>query len=153
MQKSKIKITIKNLKILTLSISKKSFFSILIFTFYIFITPVSAQWSNAGTTAQQRTRTTDIESALKLQNFFQTDIGIFLSRGLEAAIAVGALACLGFFLWGGLSWLTSGGDKAKYEAARDKITHALVGLVLVLVTWALWQLLLQFFGLDLIFKN
>ncbi len=131
-------------------------FALCTLSFAFKITPVSAQWSDTGVAVKEKVAaaiTTDVDTALKNQNFFQTNIGIFLSRGLEVAIAVAALACLGFFLWGGLSWLTSGGDKAKYEAARDKITHALVGLVLVLVTWALWRLLLEFFGLNLIFQN
>ena len=58
--------------------------------------------------------------------------------------------CLTFLylLTGGLSWLTSGGDKSKLETARDKITNALVGLVIVAAAYAVFALVGQFFGLD-----
>jgi len=58
--------------------------------------------------------------------------------------------CLTFLylLTGGVSWLTSGGDKSKLENARDKITNALVGLVIVAAAYAVFALVGQFFGLD-----
>ena len=58
--------------------------------------------------------------------------------------------CLTFLylLTGGISWLTSGGDKAKLTEARDKITNALVGLVIVAAAYAVFALVGQFFGLD-----
>lgn len=58
--------------------------------------------------------------------------------------------CLTFLylLTGGVSWLTSGGDKSKLENARDKITNALIGLVVVAAAYAVFALVGQFFGLD-----
>lgn len=58
--------------------------------------------------------------------------------------------CLTFLylLTGGLSWLTSGGDKSKLETAKDKITNALVGLVIVAAAYAVFALVGQFLGLD-----
>lgn len=53
-----------------------------------------------------------------------------------------------YLLTGGVSWLTSGGDKAKLENARDKITNALIGLVIVAAAYAVFALVGQFFGLD-----
>ena len=53
-----------------------------------------------------------------------------------------------YLLTGGLSWLTSGGDKSKLETAREKITNALVGLVIVAAAYAVFALVGQFFGLD-----
>ena len=57
--------------------------------------------------------------------------------------------CLTFLylLTGGLSWLTSGGDKSKLETARDKITNALVGLVIVARHTPYLHLLVNFLDL------
>ena len=63
------------------------------------------------------------------------------------------LAAIVFFfilVWGGISWITSGGDKANTEAARNRITAALVGLVIVFAAWAILQLIQVFFGITLI---
>ena len=53
-----------------------------------------------------------------------------------------------YLLTGGVAWVTSAGDKSKLETARDKITNALVGLVIVAAAYAVFSLVGQFFGLD-----
>ncbi len=53
-----------------------------------------------------------------------------------------------YLLTGGLSWITSSGDKSKLETAKDKITNALVGLVIVAAAYAIFALVGQFFGLN-----
>ncbi len=68
---------------------------------------------------------------------------------------VGALFIAGFLLTfmqllvGGLHWITSGGDKAGLEKARDQITNAIIGIIIVGATYALTTLIGRFFGLDL----
>ncbi len=68
---------------------------------------------------------------------------------------VGALFIAGFLLTfmqlllGGISWITAGGDKQKLQEARDKITNAIMGLIIVGAAFALTTLVGQFFGLDL----
>ena len=51
-------------------------------------------------------------------------------------------------LIGGLSWITSGGDKGALEAARNKITNAIIGLFIVMAAWGVFLLLMQFFGMS-----
>ena len=53
-------------------------------------------------------------------------------------------------IMGGIEWITSGGDKAKYEAARKRITAAIVGLVLIATAWTLWYLVIRFLNIDTI---
>lgn len=62
------------------------------------------------------------------------------------------VAAVLFFVWlvlGGIKWITSGGDKGKTEEARQQITAALVGLVVVFSAWAIAQLIKILFGVDL----
>ncbi|MFH0749889.1 MAG: hypothetical protein V1917_03170 [Candidatus Gottesmanbacteria bacterium] len=51
---------------------------------------------------------------------------------------------------GGISWITAAGDKAKLTEARDKISNAFIGLVVVVAGWAILALAGQFFGWDTI---
>jgi len=51
---------------------------------------------------------------------------------------------------GGLSWITAAGEKAKLTEARDKITHAFIGLIIVVAGWGILALAGQFFGWDTI---
>ncbi|MBI2405256.1 hypothetical protein HYV22_03710 [Candidatus Gottesmanbacteria bacterium] len=59
------------------------------------------------------------------------------------------LMSLFYLLTGGVAWITSEGDKANLEKARNKITHAIVGLIVVAAAFAIFRLVGQFFGLDI----
>ena len=54
---------------------------------------------------------------------------------------------------GGIRFLTSGGDKAGTESAKEQITHALIGLVLVFSIYAILGLIGTFFNMDLTLLN
>lgn len=56
-----------------------------------------------------------------------------------------------FFIlvFGGIKWITSGGDEKKVAAARASITSALVGLAIVFAAWAIMTLLGTLLGFDI----
>src|SRR3989344_4921038 len=63
------------------------------------------------------------------------------------------IAGIGFFLYilfGGLRWMTSGGDKVATQAARETITSALIGLLIVLSVYAIIRVLEAAFGLTIL---
>jgi hypothetical protein len=51
---------------------------------------------------------------------------------LNVATYIGIIIFFIIFLIGGINWITSGGDKVKVEMARSKITHAVIGLIILL---------------------
>lgn len=55
-----------------------------------------------------------------------------------------------FLLIGGIRWITAGGDEKAVSGARGMITAALIGLVIVLVSYALIILVETFFGVKII---
>jgi hypothetical protein len=61
----------------------------------------------------------------------------------------GVLAFL-FLLWGGVQWITAGGDKDALEKARTRITQALIGLSIVFSAYALLYIIRVLFGIDLV---
>lgn len=79
-----------------------------------------------------------------------TDIGLFISRAISVALMVAAIAVFAFLVWGGIQWITSGGDKGKVEEARGRITNALIGLAIVAAAWAIMNLVSYFFGVDVL---
>jgi len=46
-------------------------------------------------------------------------------------INLGAIMVLLYFILGAVEWITSGGDKNKLENARNKMLHAILGLVIL----------------------
>lgn len=78
------------------------------------------------------------------------DVGALLSAAVGALLIVAALLAFFFLILGGIQWITSGGDKAGMEAARNKITHAIVGLIIVGAAWAIMILVQNFLGVTII---
>jgi hypothetical protein len=76
------------------------------------------------------------------------NLGLFISRALTYALAIAGILVFIYLVWGGIQWITSGGDKSKTEEARSRITAALVGLAIVATAWAVIQLVSYFFGID-----
>jgi hypothetical protein len=82
-------------------------------------------------------------------NFKIQDINLFISSLISLTFIIAGILTFAFLVWGGIDWLTSGGDKTKTETARNRITSALVGLAIVATAWAVMKLIGVFFGIDL----
>ncbi len=76
-----------------------------------------------------------------------------ISRIVSALSAMLLIISLVYFflvlVTGGLGWMTSEGDKAKLESARNKITHGMIGLVIVAAAWAIFAIAGDFVGIDI----
>ncbi len=60
-------------------------------------------------------------------------------------LIVAVILALFFLLWGGIRWITSGGDKGKIDGARQAITAAIVGLILAFLAYAILNIILLIF--------
>ena len=78
--------------------------------------------------------------------FFFEDIGTLLTKALNFVMILGAFLVFMYLIWGGIEWITSGGDKGKTEGARNKITAAVIGLIVLAASWAILGLVLNFLG-------
>lgn len=65
-------------------------------------------------------------------------------------LVIAAIIFFFMLIWGGIRWILSGGDKANTEAARNQITAALIGLIIIFSAWAILTLLNQIFGINLL---
>lgn len=72
-------------------------------------------------------------------------MGIFLT--------IGAIAVLFFLIWGAIDWITAGGDKGKLDKAREKITQAIIGLILLISTGAIMLFVQNLLGICIIDLN
>lgn len=59
---------------------------------------------------------------------------------------VGAVA-LGFLIWGSLRFILSGGDPKAVGSAKNTMTYAVIGLVLILLSFAILNFVGNFLGL------
>lgn len=69
------------------------------------------------------------------------DISVVITFIIRALFVVAGLMALLYLLLGGISWVTSGGNKESVQKARDKIEAAVIGLIVVFAVLAVVVLL------------
>jgi len=62
---------------------------------------------------------------------------------------VAVVIALFYLLFGAVRWIFSGGDKAAIDSARGMIVAAIVGLIILFLTFLLLNILLGFFNVDI----
>jgi len=77
-----------------------------------------------------------------------TNLGSLVGGAVGLVIIFALIIAFFFLLIGGIKWITSGGDKAQVEEARNQITNALIGLSVVAAAWAIMKLIGFFFGIN-----
>lgn len=76
-------------------------------------------------------------------------IGNFLSSLISLIFTVSGIVFIFMLLWGAFSWLISGGEKEKLAAAQQRIIHAIIGLILIAISFALIGIIGAFTGFEL----
>lgn len=72
---------------------------------------------------------------------------------LHYVIQAGGIVAFIFLIIGGFKYLTAGGDPKKAESARNTLTYAILGLVLLILAWFILYFVKNFTGVDVhIFK-
>jgi len=76
-------------------------------------------------------------------------IAQLIANFLKIAFYLAGLVLLAMLLWGGIQWMTAGGDKEQMTKAQGKITSALIGFVIFMAIFAIINYLLPALGIDL----
>jgi hypothetical protein len=93
--------------------------------------------------------TTNIESEVKKTGFFKFDsIGEFVVNLFQVALIIGSIMTFVYLIWGGIQWITSGGNQEAAKGAKEKITDAIAGLAMLAAVWVIWRLIIYFVGIS-----
>lgn len=117
----------KKLKLFKLAIITATFFAVLLFI--IPVLEVSAL----------ETGFTQIEGETALPT---TDIRIVIVRIINIALGFLGVIVLLIILYGGFVWMTSGGDEGKIETAKSIIKNGVIGLIIIIISFALTRFIL-----------
>ena len=74
-------------------------------------------------------------------------IGDLVNRIVQFLIPLAAVILLLVFIWGGYDFMMSQGNPEKVKSAQAKLTTGIIGLVLLLMAYALVRLISSIFGL------
>lgn len=84
-----------------------------------------------------------------LCNLDANNLGGVVSGVITVLLIGAAIIALFFLIWGGIRWITSGGDKGKVDSARQTIIASIIGLVVALLAFFIITLVLGLFNLSL----
>ena len=66
-----------------------------------------------------------------------TDLKLTIASIIQALLGFLGIIFFILILWGGFQWMTSGGNEQKIDAAKKRITSAVIGLALVMMSYAI----------------
>lgn len=77
-------------------------------------------------------------------------LGMVIPRLVGFIFVAGSTIFFFMLLWGAVSWILSGGDKAHIEAAKGRLTNAVVGMILLVGSFAIIKFIEIFFGINIL---
>lgn len=63
-------------------------------------------------------------------------------------LPLGGVALFGYLVWGGFEFLTSAGNPEKLKSGKERITAALIGFILLVLSYTLTRIVASIFGLE-----
>ncbi|TAN57048.1 hypothetical protein EPN15_05605 [Patescibacteria group bacterium] len=72
-----------------------------------------------------------------------TDISVFVGNIIRALLGLLGILILVFILYGGYLWLVSGGNEQMVKKAKDILTSAFIGLIIVLAALAITTFIME----------
>ncbi len=106
-------------------------------------TASASQYSNNSTSAMSV-----LGTPIQVPEGFAETLAQLINALLTFVMVISALLVLFFLVWGALQWITSGGDKGKVDQARQKIIAAVIGIIIVSSTYAIFLLVINFLGFE-----
>lgn len=111
-----------------------------------FVPTITPAGSNADITKIFGKVTAPVELNPFIQKGGAGGISSFLNNLIVLIYMVAAVVFVFMLLWGALQWLMSGGDKEAVAGARNRITHAIIGIILFAVAFAVIKAVGTFTG-------
>ena len=93
---------------------------------------------------------TDVSSGVNPAVTPFNSIGPLLGQVFAFVLVIASILLFLYLILGGVQWLTSGGDKLATQAARDRITAALTGLLIILAVYGVFKILEAAFGISVL---
>lgn len=72
----------------------------------------------------------------------------FVSNMIGLLTILGGLIFVFYFVMGGVNWITAGGEQAKVTKARDQMVEAVIGMVVIVISYGLMGVVGGIVGFD-----
>ena len=72
----------------------------------------------------------------------------FITNIISTVITIAGILLLAYFLYGAIVWTTAAGDQKKLDEAKKVMSNAIIGIILVVLSYFIVGLLGGILGLD-----
>lgn len=86
------------------------------------------------------------EAGVEHNQQFANIIGSLLS----AVMVIALILVLLYLIWGAIGWITAGGDSSKVTEARNKMVQAVIGIIVLAATLAIFSFVQYFLGVEVL---
>lgn len=77
-------------------------------------------------------------------------LAFYIAALWQTVVTVGGIAFIIYLVWGGIEYLTSGGDKGRIDDAQKKITSSVIGIVILISSYAVTYFIQQVFKINIL---
>lgn len=77
-------------------------------------------------------------------------LAFYIAALWQTVVTIGGVAFIIYLVWGGIEYLTSGGDKAKIDDAQKKITSSVIGIAILVGSYAITYFIQQVFKINIL---
>jgi hypothetical protein len=111
-------------------------------------TTVATSSSSIATSSTQISTQSSLFSAIFIPKGFILNVSDLINLLLRIVLVISAILVFMFLIWGAMQWITSGGEKSKTEAARNRMVSAIIGLIIVVTSFAIMTLIVRILGFN-----
>lgn len=102
----------------------------------------------AGGSESEGTSSRPVLGVIPIPDGFPTEPNQIIASAVTVLIGIAGLIFFIVLLIGGIRYLTAGGDEKATMQARQTLTNAFIGLVIVVASFLIAQILFAVFGID-----
>ncbi|MBI4067416.1 hypothetical protein HY407_03460 [Candidatus Gottesmanbacteria bacterium] len=77
------------------------------------------------------------------------NLSSIINQAVPILFSIAGIALFIYLVWGGFDYLMSMGDPKKAEAGKNKITHAVVGFIIMFSSYWILQIVDALFGFNI----
>lgn len=77
-------------------------------------------------------------------------LALYIASLWRTVVIVGGLAFIIYLVWGGVEYLTSGGDKGRIDDASKKISSSVIGVAILVGSYAITLFIQSVFKIEIL---
>ena len=76
------------------------------------------------------------------------DLTTLVSRVINIVLIIAGILAVVYLVWGGITYITAGGDAEKAGKGRTAITNAIIGIIIIMASFAIYTAVIGNVGQD-----